>query len=76
MMGIPRLTSYLRPYAELCQLDGSQVVIDGPALAFHIIHLCRLALGTDGPSSEPTYALLGQTAVDWLDLLQAHGIMV
>ncbi len=75
-MGIPHLTASLSPFAERCTLDGSQIVIDGPALAFHITNLCQVALRTSSPFSQPTYAMLGDTAVAWLDHLEAHSISV
>ncbi len=75
-MGIPHLTATLQPYAERCVLDGARVVIDGPALAYHIIYLCTQSHGPTGPLDQPPPALLGQTALAWLDELGQHGLTV
>lgn len=74
-MGIPRLTSILRPYASVSQLQGP-VVIDGPALAYHILHIARLEAETKTALDEPSYAVLGSTATRWLDTLESCGIQV
>lgn len=63
-MGIPHLISTLEPYAQHALLRDVNVVIDGPGLAYHILHVCRVN-GVDHPS----YQLLGKTAADWLDKL-------
>ncbi|EGX95779.1 hypothetical protein CCM_00433 [Cordyceps militaris CM01] len=63
-MGIPHLISTLEPYAQHVALERVNVVVDGPGLAHHILHVCRLN-GVEHPS----YRLLGETAVDWLDQL-------
>lgn len=74
-MGIPRLTSMLRPYASETPLQGP-AVIDGPALAYHVLHIARLETGTRTAVDEPSYAVLGSTAVRWLDTLQSCGVQV
>lgn len=61
-MGIPRLLTTLEPYATFKELQGSSVVIDGPAFAYHILHVCRV-----NGISQPSYELLGETAVSWLN---------
>lgn len=74
-MGIPRLASTLKPCASKSQVQGP-VVIDGPALAYHILPIARLEAGTRTAIDEPSYALLGSTAIRWLDTLQSCGIDV
>ncbi|PNY24907.1 Uncharacterized protein TCAP_05183 [Tolypocladium capitatum] len=68
-MGIPYLTATLKPYAVRRPLQDEAVVIDGPALAYHILHVCRA-----NNISQPTYQLLGQSTVAWLDELSSHGV--
>jgi hypothetical protein len=75
-MGIPHLTSFLRPYAELDSLAGRNAVIDGPGLAYHIHHLCMSSRVSDRkPSVESlSYAEIGNATIEWLDGLQAVGV--
>lgn len=68
-MGIPYLTATLEPYAVRRRLQDEAVVIDGPALAYHILHVCRV-----NGISQPSYQLLGQSTVAWLDELSSHGV--
>ncbi|KAM4055701.1 XPG domain-containing protein [Hirsutella rhossiliensis] len=70
-MGIPRLTTTLQPYADLCVLQDEAVVIDGPALAYHIIHVCRI-----NGVVQPSYRLVGETTLAWLDELSSHQVVV
>ncbi|EFQ30613.1 hypothetical protein CGRA01v4_12627 [Colletotrichum graminicola] len=70
-MGIPHLLKHLSPYGVLGPIDGDRVVIDGPALAYHIYHLC-----TRSTSGVPSYDLLGRTALAWLDKLTDHDISI
>ncbi|GKT59488.1 DNA replication initiation factor CDC45 [Colletotrichum tofieldiae] len=70
-MGIPHLLNHLSPYGVLGPIDGDRVVIDGPALAYHIYHLC-----TRSTSGLPSYGLLGRTALAWLDKLTSHDISI
>ncbi|KAK1971040.1 hypothetical protein LY78DRAFT_689412 [Colletotrichum sublineola] len=70
-MGIPHLLNHLSPYGVLGPIDGDRVVIDGPALAYHIYHLC-----TRSTSGVPSYDLLGRTALVWLDKLTDHDISI
>ncbi|EXK90460.1 hypothetical protein FOQG_07241 [Fusarium oxysporum f. sp. raphani 54005] len=68
-MGIPRLISTLEPYVVHGLLNNEHVVIDGPALAYHILYICNRH-GTP----QPSYKLLGETAVAWLDELTRRGV--
>ncbi|KAG6005908.1 hypothetical protein E4U21_007542 [Claviceps maximensis] len=70
-MGVSHLYTSLRTFAHADILDGDVVSIDGPALAYHALHLCR-ANGVDVPS----YHFLGHVATCWLDKLELHGISV
>ncbi|KAK2001640.1 hypothetical protein LX36DRAFT_653140 [Colletotrichum falcatum] len=70
-MGIPHLLKHLSPYGVLGPIDGDRVVIDGPAFAYHIYHLC-----TRSTSGLPSYDLLGRTALAWLDQLTDHDISI
>lgn len=72
-MGIRGLASALKQFASREQLRG-RVVIDGPALAYYILRVARLDVSTI--LDEPTYALLGETATQWLDSLQSCGLDV
>ncbi|KAH7022433.1 XPG domain containing-domain-containing protein [Ilyonectria destructans] len=70
-MGIPHLIATLEPYAVHDVLDNESVVIDGPALAYHILSICN----RNGVVL-PSYRLLGDTAVAWLDELTSRGVSV
>ncbi|KAF9881605.1 DNA replication initiation factor cdc45 [Colletotrichum karsti] len=70
-MGIPHLINHLAPYGVLAPLDGDRVVIDGPALAYHVYHLC-----TRSSTGLPSYQLLGDTTIAWLDKLMNHNISI
>lgn len=72
-MGIPHLTLHLRPYADYTKnLSNQDVVIDGPALAYHIYLLClTLRPGAKNAfEAAPTYAELGEAVTLWLGFLQ------
>lgn len=78
-MGIPHLITHLRPYAVVADLttkNAPNVVIDGPAFAYHIYHLCLAAKADNKNPFEatPSYALLGNTAIQWLDTLRARDV--
>lgn len=73
-MGIPRLRQLLEPYAEEVDLKGRDIVIDGPALVYHILSLCQRH--ATSLFDLPSYNLLGQTAVRWLDELSKSGANV
>lgn len=76
-MGIKGLAHVLRKFASQEQLSG-RVVIDGPALAYHILWLARVetSSGISTILKDPTYTTLGATVTRWLDSLQAHGLDV
>lgn len=70
-MGIPRLISTLEPFAVRGPLEGDDdLVIDGPALAYHVLYICRR-----NRIGQPSYDLLGRTTVSWLDKLSSHSSM-
>ncbi|OAA68423.1 DNA replication initiation factor cdc45 [Niveomyces insectorum RCEF 264] len=78
-MGVPRLLSTLEPYAERKPLDGAQVIIDGPGLAYHAVNLCRAdssaGAGKKGhPLDSFSYDQLGQAALALLDELRRRGV--
>lgn len=70
-MGIPRLTALLQPYADLCSLQDQAVVIDGPALAYHVLHVCRI-----NGAVQPSYQLVAKTTLDWLNELSRHNVIM
>lgn len=74
-MGIRGLTATLKPFAARSDLRG-RLVIDGPALAYHILHLCRVELMSSTALEEPSYSVLGSTVIRWLDSLQDCGLEV
>lgn len=71
-MGIPHLKSYLQPYAENGIIKPCSVTIDGPAFAYHIYGLCTRELGSS-PFEQPSYKLLGETAIAWLEQIANYG---
>ncbi|KAF5707412.1 hypothetical protein FGLOB1_6947 [Fusarium globosum] len=70
-MGIPRLIPTLEPYVVHGGLNNEHVVIDGPALAYHILYICNRH-----GIPQPSYKLLGETTVAWLDELTRRGVGV
>lgn len=72
-MGIRGLTARLKPYASRAGLRG-RAVIDGPALAYHILHTCRVELASSTTLEEPSYSALGSRAIKWLDSLHDCGL--
>ncbi|KAJ4257471.1 hypothetical protein NW762_008595 [Fusarium torreyae] len=70
-MGIPRLISTLERYVVHGTLNDEHVVIDGPALAYHILYICNRH-----GIPQPSYKILGETALAWLDELIRHGVRV
>ncbi|KAL6881502.1 XPG domain-containing domain-containing protein [Trichoderma novae-zelandiae] len=70
-MGIPHLITTLESYASHEVLQRQAVVIDGPALAYHVLHLCRLQ-----GASQPSYSLLSQFVIEWLDRLEDQQITI
>ncbi|KAK3318400.1 XPG domain containing-domain-containing protein [Apodospora peruviana] len=75
-MGIPRLKRYLEPLAERAGIPPCELVIDGPALAYHILGCCMKGVRSRTPHDQPSNEQLGQTAVAWLDQIQACGLSV
>ncbi|KAG9251831.1 XPG domain containing-domain-containing protein [Emericellopsis atlantica] len=70
-MGIPRLIATLEPYSNQHKLQNEEVVIDGPALAYHVSWICR-----QSGHSYPSSALLQQVVLQWLDALADQGIKI
>ncbi|KAM0499786.1 hypothetical protein ACHAP8_005394 [Fusarium lateritium] len=70
-MGIPRLISTLEPYVVHGVLDNESVVIDGPALAYHVLYICNRH-----EIPHPSYKVLGDTAIAWLDALIERSVNV
>ena len=70
-MGIPRLITTLEPFAVPVELRNKNVIIDGPALAYHVLYICR----RNGIRC-PSYKLIGSTTVAWLDALALCGLVV
>jgi hypothetical protein len=68
-MGVSQLYSTLRPLAVRDSLADEAVVIDGPALAYHVLYLCR-ANGIN----QPSYSLLNRVTLSWLDSLSLHDV--
>lgn len=72
-MGIRGLAHVLKQFASREELRG-RVVIDGPALAYHILGIARRNVLSI--LDEPTYSVLATTATQWLDSLQSHRLEV
>jgi hypothetical protein len=70
-MGIPHLISTLEPFAVHGLLDDQSIVIDGPGLAYHVLYICN----RNGVVL-PSYQLLGDTVVAWLDELVRRRVRV
>ncbi|KAH6889110.1 XPG domain containing-domain-containing protein [Thelonectria olida] len=70
-MGIPHLISTLEPFAIHGLLDDQSIVVDGPALAYHVLYICN----RNGVVL-PSYQLLGDTVVAWLDELVRRRVRV
>lgn len=70
-MGIPHLIATLEPYAVHSLLEDDNIVVDGPALAYHIFHVCR-----NNGITQPSYAVLGKATIDWLDRLADNRVVV
>ncbi|KAK3687667.1 XPG domain containing-domain-containing protein [Podospora appendiculata] len=71
-MGIPHLKRYLEPYAKRGPVSSCKVAVDGPAFAYFILGLC-LRKTSRSPFEQPSYELLGRTAIAWLDRIQECG---
>ncbi|KAH7171529.1 XPG domain containing-domain-containing protein [Dactylonectria macrodidyma] len=70
-MGIPHLISTLEPFAIHDHLENRSIVIDGPAFAYHVLYICN----RNGVVL-PSYQLLGDTAVAWLEELTGYGVSI
>lgn len=70
-MGIPHLITTLERYASDKTLQNQTVVIDGPALAYHVLHICRIQ-----GAGQPSYSLLSQTVIDWLNRLKDQQVVM
>ena len=68
-MGIARLASTLEPYAKHVVLQDEKAVVDGPALAYHLLYKCRA-----NDVVQPSYQLLGECVISWLDEMSSHNI--
>lgn len=77
-MGIPHLTTFLRPYAGSGTLAGRNAVIDGPGLAYHIYYLClsRRPSARSPFEAVPTYEEIGKASLEWLNALQTSGVIM
>lgn len=75
-MGIPRLRQLLEPYAERNDLGDRRVVIDGPGLAYHIFNQCQTKAPSGSLFDQPSYAVLGRAAINWLDHLTGSGAVL
>lgn len=73
-MGIPRLKRHLEPFAERAAIAQCDAVVDGPALAYHILNLCSRLTRRTSPFEQPSYGLLGETALAWLDRIEEGGL--
>ncbi|CAP70388.1 uncharacterized protein PODANS_3_4670 [Podospora anserina S mat+] len=72
-MGIPHLKRNLEPYAERGAIAPCNVVVDGPALAYHVLSLASRTTIKTSPFEQPSYELLGRTAIQWLEKMEdAH----
>ncbi|KAL6790118.1 XPG domain-containing domain-containing protein [Trichoderma sp. SZMC 28012] len=70
-MGIPHLITTLENYASHETLQHQVVVIDGPALAYHVLHLCRFQ-----GANVPSYGLLSRLVIEWLDRLEDQQVTI
>ncbi|EAA32554.2 hypothetical protein GE21DRAFT_6677 [Neurospora crassa] len=75
-MGIPHLRKHLEPYAQRGAIQPSSLVIDGPALAYHILNLCRINTIKSSPFEQATYELLSRTTLEWLDRARTCGLTI
>ncbi|KAK4204156.1 XPG domain containing-domain-containing protein [Triangularia verruculosa] len=75
-MGIPHLKRNLEPYAERGPIEPCDVVVDGPALAYHVLSLASRTTIKTTPFEQPSYELLGRTALAWLEKMEECGLTV
>ncbi|KAH8889646.1 hypothetical protein GQ53DRAFT_689436 [Thozetella sp. PMI_491] len=71
-MGIPHLKRLVEPYSQSGVIQDRKLVIDGPAFAYHVLHLC-LRSTRDNLFDQPSYQTLGVTAIRWLDQICVGG---
>ncbi|PNS13797.1 hypothetical protein CAC42_3290 [Sphaceloma murrayae] len=82
-MGIPGLTRQAEEHAERVTYspDGTatrNAIIDGPALAYHVLNLC-ISQRTSRRSALddlPSYQELGVSTISWLDSLSDYGFKI
>lgn len=89
LMGIPRLTAYLSPFAvttilgrgecdEGCPHTNAKIIIDGPCFAYHVYH--QLLAGANGDvdhfNAVPSYRELGEAALQLLQGLERGGVVM
>lgn len=84
-MGIPYLTTHLRPYATSIVFSAdtpsehpndAEAIIDGPGLAYHVFSKC-LALrpqACNPMEAAPSYEEISKATLIWLDELQRRGM--
>ncbi|PHH92396.1 hypothetical protein CDD83_7577 [Cordyceps sp. RAO-2017] len=70
-MGIPGLTTALQRFGAPHILQGDTLVIDGPALAHHILHVCRV-----NGATQPSYRLVAHATLTWLDELVSRQVNI
>ncbi|KAF4584207.1 DNA replication initiation factor cdc45 [Ophiocordyceps camponoti-floridani] len=70
-MGIPHLATSLQRFANHRALQDESVVIDGPALAHHMLNICRV-----NDASPPSYNLIAKSYIRWLDGLYSHRVII
>jgi hypothetical protein len=77
-MGILGFRRLLEPYATIrrTKIEPCQAVVDGPALAYHILRLCLRRTLKSSPFEQPPYKLLSKTVISWLDNIEECGIHV
>jgi len=85
-MGIPHLMQNLQTYGEKVlfqQQDGTKlsapttnIIIDGPALAYHIYYICLSRRGgaRNALDAIPSYKELAYAIIAWLDQLETYSI--
>ena len=88
-MGIPRLITYLQPYATAVELgrcfsatediDESalcSVIVDGPGFAYHIYYrlLAWRHESCSAINAAPSYEEIGEAALLFLNELEKHNI--
>jgi len=87
-MGVPHLMHHLQAYGQKIILErptGQQdqqlptarnVIIDGPALAYHLYSVCQSRRGAarNALDAIPSYHELGHAVVPWLEQLEQFGV--